>query len=89
MRIAKNTILKRAIEGDSKWEVVGDSLEQSNMWFFVGSDMKVRACAVIGIALPPCLWGWMEGRVCVDGSESPNPSIDHGREPNLSSPSSP
>jgi len=39
--VAKNTILKRAIEGNSQWEVVGDKLESSNMWFFVGSDMKV------------------------------------------------
>ncbi|GAB5037019.1 50s ribosomal protein l10 [Nannochloropsis oceanica] len=40
VRVAKNTILKRAIEGNSQWEVVGDKLESSNMWFFVGSDMK-------------------------------------------------
>lgn len=42
VRIAKNTLLRRAIEGDAKWSVVGDSLEASNMWFFVGSDFKVR-----------------------------------------------
>jgi ribosomal protein L10 len=41
VRIAKNTILKRAIEGDSRWDVVGEKLESSNMWFFVGSDLKV------------------------------------------------
>jgi hypothetical protein len=39
--VAKNTILKRAIEGDSRWSVVGDSLFESNMWFFVGNDLKV------------------------------------------------
>ena len=39
--MAKNTILKRAIEGNSQWEVVGEKLEASNMWFFVGSDLKV------------------------------------------------
>ncbi len=40
MRIAKNTLLRVAIEGDEKWQVVGSQLEASNMWFFVGSDLK-------------------------------------------------
>jgi ribosomal protein L10 len=50
VRVAKNTLLKRAIEGDEKWSVVGSELEASNMWFFVGSDLKVRGLACFACA---------------------------------------
>ena len=51
VRIAKNTLLRRAIEGDAKWSVVGDSLEASNMWFFVGSDFKVLFFGVVVVGI--------------------------------------
>ena len=41
VRVAKNTLLRVAIEGDDKWSVVSPQLAQSNMWFFIGSDLKV------------------------------------------------
>lgn len=35
----KNTLMRRAIE-DSDWVGLGDFTKQSNMWFFVGEDIK-------------------------------------------------
>ncbi|CAN8077138.1 unnamed protein product [Agarophyton chilense] len=35
----KNSLMRRAI-ADSEWEVVGDFLQQSNLWFFIKEDMK-------------------------------------------------
>lgn len=58
VRIAKNTILRRAIEGDAKWSVVGDQLESSNMWFFVGSDFKVRLSLDVDVDV--CVCGTMQ-----------------------------
>ena len=40
VRMAKNTLLRVAIEGDKRWEVVSPNLESSNLWFFVGDDIK-------------------------------------------------
>lgn len=54
VRVAKNTILRRAIEGDAKWSVVGPQLESSNMWFFIGSDLKVRCVTLRRCAVWMC-----------------------------------
>lgn len=35
----KNTLMRRAI-AESQWEMAGDLTKQSNMWFFVGEDIK-------------------------------------------------
>ncbi|KAI0566630.1 Ribosomal protein L10 [Gracilaria domingensis] len=40
----KNSLMRRAI-ADSEWEVVGDFLQQSNLWFFVNDDMKGSVAA--------------------------------------------
>ncbi|PXF48210.1 50S ribosomal protein L10 [Gracilariopsis chorda] len=35
----KNSLMRRAI-AESKWEAMGDFLQQSNLWFFVQEDIK-------------------------------------------------
>lgn len=40
--MAKNTLLRKAIEGNDKWMSVTPQLEAENLWFFVDEDVKVR-----------------------------------------------
>jgi hypothetical protein len=42
VHVAKNTLLRKAIEGNDKWMSVTPQLEAENLWFFVDEDVKVR-----------------------------------------------
>lgn len=42
VHVAKNTLLRVAIEGNDKWTSVQPVLERENLWFFVDEDVKVR-----------------------------------------------
>lgn len=37
--VVKNTLMRRAIT-DSEWEVAGDLVKQSSLWFFIEEDIK-------------------------------------------------
>lgn len=38
MRVVKNTLMKRAIEG-TEYEVAGEAIKGANMWFFIEEDI--------------------------------------------------
>lgn len=80
VRVAKNTLLRRAIEGDEKWQVVSPKLEESNMWFFVGSDLKVCfhpfACVRVLSVLSVCVYVL---RVCMGGRGAALPFTSDSR----------
>lgn len=63
----KNTLMRRAI-AESDWEGLGDFTTQSNIWFFVGEDVKGTVQAyekfVVGeLKKQPVKGGMMEGVV--------------------------
>jgi len=48
MRVVKNKLMARAIEGNSNYESVGSLLKGANMWFFVEEDISGSLKAIKG-----------------------------------------